>query len=358
MTVASVGLGRQVRARRRSSQAHARAAEPGWLSIVTVGLGLAGLALLAVGLEQDSLVEVYASIGCAGTLVVILIPYARSRTSPVSQSATGTSSVPQPSPTPRHRSLKAAHEVDAETRPLSKLQQEQEPTCYEADDRFVASIMDPVLDGREEEGDDGPDALLSRLIDALDGSLAEARDAADRVATAVRSGSAPAPDDLGTVVAFGRRFVVASKAADVGRRAAGLSSAESATSLDSLLIAAKELVEFQEGLALQMRLRQIGEGLGGPSALAGSIAEVRASANRLAHRPTSDITLTDGLLALADLIELGAKEGAWLAIDVAERRARTALPDDWGRVVVAAVQGRLRLESQAGATGSSTAALA
>jgi hypothetical protein len=230
--------------------------------------------------------------------------------------------------------------------PLLRLPVEGQPNWYEADDRFVADIMaaDPILDSREEDGADGADGLLNRLIGALDESLAEASEAAVRVAVAVRDGSAPAPDDLGRVVAFGRRFVVASSVADLARKVAGLADDGAPKSLESLRGTAEELVEFQIILARQTRLRRIGQSLDGPPALAGAIAEVQACAERLASSPESETALRDGLLALADLIELATEDGAWQAIDDAEREARSGLPDNWGPMIVAAVQGRLRLE--------------
>jgi hypothetical protein len=229
--------------------------------------------------------------------------------------------------------------------PLSTLEPAGQ-NWYEADDRFVAEIMtaDPILDSREEDGSDGADGLLNRLISALDGSVVEASEAAVRVAVAVRDGSPPVPDDLGRVVAFGRRFVVASSVADLARKEAGLSDDDAPRSLDSLRGTAEELVEFQIRLARQTRLRRIAESLDGPAALAGAVAEVRAGAERLAPGSESEPALRDGLLALADLIELATEDGAWQAIDEAEREARSGLPDSWGPVIVAAVQGRLRFE--------------
>src|SRR6202044_3933891 len=94
----------------------------------------------------------------------------------------------------------------------------------------------------------------------------------------------------------------------------------------------------------QTRLRRIGHSLDGPPALASAIAEVQMSAERLAGSPESESVLRDGLLALADLIELATEDGAWQAIDEAERESRSGLPDNWGPMIVAAVQGRLRLE--------------
>ncbi len=240
-------------------------------------------------------------------------------------------------------------ELEAEGAALSPLSPREvagQPNWYEADDGFVAQIMtaDPILDSREEDGADGADGLLNRLIGALDVSLSEASEAAVRVAVAVRDGSSPAPDDLGSVVAFGRRFVVASNVADLARKEAGLADDDTPKSLEYLRGTAEELAEFQIGLARRTRLLRIGETLDGPPALAGTIAEVRAGAERLAPGPDSEPALRDGLLALADLIELATEDGAWQALDEAEREARSGLPDDWGPVIVAAVQGRLRLE--------------
>jgi hypothetical protein len=230
--------------------------------------------------------------------------------------------------------------------PLLRLPVEGQPNWYEADDRFVADIMtaDPILDSRDEDGADGSDGLLNRLIGALDESLAEASEAAVRVAVAVRDGAPPAPHDLGRVVAFGRRFVVASSVADLAREVAGLDEDDTPKSLESLRGTAEELVEFQISQARQTRLRRIGQSLAGPPGLAGAIAEVQMSAERLAGSPESEPVLRDGLLALADLIELAPEDGAWQAIDEAEREARSDLPDNWGPMIVAAVQGRLRLD--------------
>jgi hypothetical protein len=233
--------------------------------------------------------------------------------------------------------------IEPAVAPVSRIETKRSPSWFQADDQFVAGMTasDPILDPRPAED---ADILLNRLIGALDGSVDEARVAADRVAAALRAGTAPAPTDLAKVVSYGRRFVVASDAASLARRAAGLSDAGPLKSLDSLRTSAQEFVEYQIRLALEMRLRRIGQSLDGPAGLADSIAEIRASADRLAPNPESDPALRDGLLALADLIELATEDGAWEAIDDAEGQARTGLPETWGRVIVAAVRGRLSFE--------------
>jgi Mrp family chromosome partitioning ATPase len=91
LTAASVGLGLQLKNRRRYSRAGTRSKEHDTLSLVTVGLVVAGLALLVVGMGSDSLPQVYGSIGCAALVVVMLGLYR----------AAAPAVLARPGPTPR-----------------------------------------------------------------------------------------------------------------------------------------------------------------------------------------------------------------------------------------------------------------